>query len=248
MSFKTNLRTFYALLILPSFLHAQQAPGGSSSRIDRWPIVNIAEKQLASNLRLFTGAEYIRNGQHAQGSPFFLSELPMDGSVLYDGVSYEHVPLQYDLVTGEVVAHDSAGDVNISLVRDNLPRFSLSGRRFIWLPAAGDSDRSISSSYYELLVDGRTPLLARHEKRLFFPITREDAVKYVATDIYFVRLNDKYIRVDGRRSLLNALADKKDQLKKFIRQHDLNFSKDLENALQQVTAFYNQLNFTQLKN
>lgn len=248
MSFKTNLRTIYAVLILPSFLHAQQAPEGSSSRIDRWPIVSIAEKQLGNNLRLFTGAEYIRNGQHAQGYPFFQSDLPLDGSVLYDGVSYEHVPLQYDLVTGDVVAHDSTGDVNISLVRDKLPRFSLSGHRFIRLPAAGDSDRSISPYYYDLLEDGLTPLLVRHEKKLVFPGNKEDSVKYVATDIYFVRLNGKYIRVDGRRSLLNALADKKDQLKKFIRQHDLNFSKDPEKALQQATAFYNQLHFTQLKN
>jgi len=210
--------------------------------------VSIAEKQLGNNLRLFTGAEYIRNGQHAQGYPFFLSELPLDGSVLYDGVSYEHVPLQYDLVTGEVVAHDSTGDVNISLVRDKLPRFSIDGHGFVWLPAAGDSDRSISASYYELLEDGRTPLLARHEKRLVFPNNKEDSVKYVATNIYFVRLDGKYIRVDGRRSLLNTLADKKDQLRKFIRQHDLNFSKDLEKALQQVIVFYNQLHFTQLKN
>jgi hypothetical protein len=208
----------------------------------------MVEKQLGSNFRLFTGAEYIRNGQHAQGFPFFLSELPLDGSVLYDGVSYEHVPLQFDLVTGEIVAHDSAGDVNISLVRDKLPRFALSRHIFIWLPAAGDSDRSINPSYYELIVDGRAPLLARHEKKLIFPTNKEDSVKYVATDIYFIRLEGKFIRVDGRRSLLNALGDKKDQLKKFIRQHDLSFAKDLENALQQVTAFYNQLNFTQLKN
>jgi len=236
------------LLILPSFLHAQQAAGDSSSRIDRWPIVNIAEKQLGNNLRLFTGAEYIRNGQHAQGYPFFLSESPLDGSVLYDGVSYEHAPLQYDLVTGEVVAHDSTGDANISLVQDKLPRFSIKGHHFIRLPAAGDSDRSISASYYELLEDGRTPLLARHEKRLVFPFNKEEAVKYLATDIYFVRLDGRYIRVDGRRSLLNTLADKKDQLRKFIRQHDLDFSKDLENALRRAIAYYNQLNFTQLKN
>jgi len=241
MSFKTKLRTFCTLLILPSFLHAQPSAGDSSSRIDRWPIVSIAQKQLAGNLRLFTGAEYIRNGQHAQGYPFFRSELPLDGSVLYDGASYEHIPLQYDLVTGEVVTHDSADNANISLVREKLPRFTISGHTFLWLPAAGDSDRSISPSYYELLEDGRTPLLARHEKKLVFPTNKEDSVKYLSFDTYLVRLDGKYLRVDGRRSLLSILADKKDQLRKFIRQHDLNFNKDLENALQQAIHYYTQL-------
>lgn len=240
MSFKTNLRIFYTLLILPSFLHAQQSPG-DSSRIDRWPIVSIAQKRLAGNLRLFTGAEYIRNGQHAQGYPFFQSELPLDGSVLYDGASYEHIPLQYDLITGEIITHDSIDNANISLVRDKLPRFTISGHIFLWLPAGGDSDRSISAGYYELLEDGSARLMVRHEKRLVFPSTKDDSVKYVAADIYFVRLDGRYIRVEGRRSLLNMLADKRDQLKKFIRQHELNFKKDLENALRQTIHYYTQL-------
>jgi len=242
MSFKTNLRRFYTLLILPSFLHAQQPPGDSSSHIDRWPVVSIAQKQLGNNLRLFTGAEYIRNGQHAQGYPFFQSELPLDGSVLYDGASYEHIPLQYDLITGEVVTHDSTSDANISLVREKLPRFTISEHTFIWLPAAGDSAIDFDPGYYELLYDGPYTLVARHEKKIVYPTTNEEIMKYVGSDSYFLQLrHNQYVRIEGQRSLLKTLADKKDLIKKFIRQNKLNFDKDPGNTLVQVIHYYTQL-------
>lgn len=241
MSFKTNLRIFYTLLILPSFLHAQQSPG-DSSRIDRWPIVSIAQKRLAGNLRLFTGAEYIRNGQHAQGYPFFLSELPLDGSVLYDGAGYEHIPLQYDLITGEIITHDSIDNANISLVRDKLPRFTISGHIFLWLPAGGDSSVNLDPGYYELLYDGPYALVARHEKKIVYPTTNEEIMKYVASDSYFLaQQHNQYVRIEGQRSLLKILADKKDLIKKFIRQNKLNFGKDPGNTLVQVIHYYTQL-------
>jgi len=242
MSFKTKLRTFCTLLILPSFLHAQPSAGDSSSRIDRWPIVSIAQKQLAGNLRLFTGAEYIRNGQHAQGYPFFQSELPLDGSVLYDGASYEHIPLQYDLVTGEIVTHDSVNNANISLVREKLPRFTISGRTFLWLPAAGDSITNLDPSYYELLYPGPYTLVVRHEKKIVYPTTNEEIMKYVASDSYFLeQQRNQYVRIEGQRSLLKILADKKDLIKKFIRQNKLSFNKDPGNTLVQVIHYYTQL-------
>jgi hypothetical protein len=217
--------------------------------------VSIAQKQLGSNLRLFTGAEYIRNGQHAQGYPFFLSDQPLDGSLLYDGAYYDHTPLQFDLVTGDIVTPDAAAGASISLVKEKLPRFSLAGHPFVRLPMADDSDRTMSPGYYELLEDGPSlledgttlpkngPILlvARHEKKLVFPTNSEDPVKYLSFDSYFIRLDGRYTRVEGRRSLLNILADKKDLLKKFIRQHDLNFNKDLEKALQQSIHYYTQL-------
>jgi len=242
MSFKTKLRTIYALLILPSFLHAQQSPGDSSSRIDRWSVVSIAQKQLAGNLRLFTGAEYIRNGQHARGYPFFQSELPLDGSVIYDGASYEHIPLQYDLVTGEVVTHDSMNDANISLVHEKLTRFTISGHTFIWLPAAGDSAATLDPGYYELLDDGPYTLVARHEKKIVYPTTTEEIMKYVASDSYFLEQpNNQYARIEGEHSLLKILADKKELVKKFIRQNKLNFNKAPGDMLVQVIHYYTQL-------
>jgi hypothetical protein len=242
MSFKTKSRAVLIVLILPSFLIAQPSPADSSSQRDWWPIKSAARKQIGSNLRLFTGAEYIRNGQHAQGFPFFQSEQPLEGSVFYDGASYEHIPLQYDLVTGDVVTHDPDNDANISLVPEKLTRFSIAGHTFIWLPAAGDSGTNIDPGYYELLYPGPFILVARHEKKLVYPTSNEEMLKYVAVDNYFFQpQRNQYVRIDGQHSLLNILADKKDLIKKFIHQNKLNINKDPGGTLVQVIHYYNQL-------
>ncbi|HEY4206084.1 MAG TPA: hypothetical protein VGM31_04685 [Puia sp.] len=239
MPFKTSL--FYTLLILPSFLYAQLSAGDSSSRLDRWPVDSLVQNQLGGNLRLFTGAEYIRNGQHAQGHPFFQSDIPLDGSASYDGANYENILLQYDLITGEVITHDSTVNANISLVREKLPRFTISGHVFLWLPAVGDSAITLDPGYYEMLYNGPCSLVARHEKKMVYPTTNEEIVKYVESTNYFLRRDGQYFRIEGQHSLLKVLADKKDPLKKFIRQNKLQFDKYPGNALIQVIHYYTQL-------
>jgi hypothetical protein len=242
MSFKTKSRTVLSVLFVPCLLHAQQSVGDSSARAARWPVISVAQRQLGTDLRLFTGAEYIRNGQHAQGFPFFQSEQPLDGSVLYDGASYEHVPLQYDLVTGDVVTHDSTADANISLVKERLARFTISGHIFIWLPVTGDSAFNLDPGYYELLSEGTYTLVARHEKKLAYPTTNEEILKYAAVDNYYLaRQNSQYAHIDGLHSLMKILADKKELVKKFIHQNKLNFDKDPGNTLVHVIHYYTQL-------
>jgi len=64
--------------------------------------MTLSAATMGNNLRLYTGPEYVRNGIKALGYPFFQSEDALDGSFVYDGASYDHIPLQYDLVTDEV--------------------------------------------------------------------------------------------------------------------------------------------------
>lgn len=243
MTIKTKLRTFYTpFLILSSFLHAQTSSTDAAHRATQLTFAQtVSKREMGNNLRLFTGAQYIRNGQHAQGYPFFQSDVPLDGALFYDGASYDHIPLQFDLVTGEVVTHDSVNDANISFVREKLPRFTISGHAFLWLPDAADSDASLAPGYYELLVDGAYTLIARHEKKMVYPTTNEEIPKYVASSAYFLQVHNHYVRIEGQRSLLKVLADKKEALKKFIRQNKLDFGKDVSHALVETIHYYTQL-------
>jgi hypothetical protein len=243
MSFKTKLRIIYTLcLILPSFLNAQQSPVEATNHTDQVNFVwTLSQKEMGNNLRLYTGSEYIPNGQHALGYTFFQSDVPLDGSLLYDGAFYDHILLQYDLVAEEIVIRDTINNANIRLVKEKLPAFSISGHTFLWLPAVGDSDITLNPGYYELLYDSACRLIAKHEKKMIYPSTKEEILKYVPSDTYFLRWHNQYILIEGRRALLNVLADKKDQLKKFIRQNKLDFNRDPANAFIQTIHYYTQL-------
>jgi len=243
MPFKTKLRIFYIYclaLIPPPGAHAQPRPTDSLSLNARSALLALSAGALGNDLRLYTGAEYVRNGINAIGYPFFQSEAPLDGSLMYDDAFYDHVPLQYDLVTDEVFIHDTIADISISLVKDKLPRFTISGHTFTLLK--GDSSASLNDhKFYEVLCDGPYPLYGRYDKKLVFPANREDTTRYTSANAYFLRLHDQYFRIEGQRTLLNALSDKKEELKKYIRRNKPDFKHDPSNAYAMVVNYYTQL-------
>lgn len=232
MTIKTKLRTFYIL-----YLFLIHLPGAHSQSTSPDPAL---VSSLGNNYRLYTGAEYVRNGLKANGHAFFQSDSTLAGSLFYDGATYDNIPLQYDLVTDEVFIYDNINNVSISLVKDKLPRFTIGGHTFVTIKA--DSTTNISSKkFYELLNDAPYALYGRYDKKLVFPTNREDALKYTSSQAYYLKLKDQYIRIDGQRSLLRALDDKRDELKKFIRQNDPDFKHNPGNAYAMVIHYYTQL-------
>ena len=232
MTVKTKLRTFYIL-----YLFLIHPPGAHSQSTSPDPALT---NSLGNNFRLYTGAEYVRNGLRATGYPFFQSDSTLIGSLFYDGASYDNVPLQYDLVTDEVFIYDNINNVSISLVKDKLPRFTIGGHSFIRIKsdsASGFGD----NKFYEVLHDGVYPLYARYDKKLVFPTNREDVLKYTSSNFYYLKIKDQYIHIDGQRALLHALDDKKDELKKYIRQNKPDFKHDPGHAYYMVLHYYTQL-------
>jgi len=243
LPFKTRLHIFYIYcipLLLPPGAHTQPLATDTLSINARATLQTLSAKAMGSDLRLYTGAEYVRNGLRAVGNPFFQSEYPLDGSLVYDGATYDHIPIQYDLVTDEVFIHDTIADVSISLIKDKLPRFTISGHTFTLLQ--GDSPADLGSKkFYEILCDGPYPLYGRYDKKLIFPTNREDTLHYTSFNMYFLRMHDRYLRIEGQRSLLNALSDKKDELKKYIRHNKPDFKRTPSTAYAMIVNYYTQL-------
>ncbi|HXB95846.1 MAG TPA: hypothetical protein VNU70_11830, partial [Puia sp.] len=69
----------------------------------------------------------------------------------------------------------------------------------------------------------------------------DDLARYDQENFYFLQAGDRYYRIDGKDDLLDALKDKKDALKKYIRENNIRFSNHMEKALIQTTAYYLQI-------
>jgi hypothetical protein len=194
--------------------------------------------------RLFNGYEYIRNGIPAKGFPFFASDSLERGSLCYDGILYPEIPLEYDLVQDKVIIHDLAGKALISLISEKVGYFTIGTHRFRYVEATSTMEDAPGPGFYEVLyVSGPLTLFARHEKQLQFPTSSNDQARYYATSHYFLNTNDRFYRVDGIDALVKALQDKRDALKKYIRENKIHFKKQPEAALIQVTAYYRQISF-----
>lgn len=195
---------------------------------------------MGSATHLYTGQEYIPNGQKAEGTAFFSADNPTPGFVFYDGVLYRNIDLQYDEVADQVIVN--TGAAFIRLVKEKVGCFGIGGHDFRWLQEYPAASSGMTPGFYEQLYN--SPLItlyARREKKLVFPSRPEEQLKYVQINTWYLDFQHTRYRVEGQHSLLNILKDKKEQLKKFIRDNDLHFSRRLEEALIRTTAYYAQL-------
>jgi|SRR5579872_4390559 len=193
--------------------------------------------------RLYNGLEYIRNGTAAKGFPFFDADSLRSGTLFYDSLLFDHVPLEYDLVEDQLIMPDFSGKALISLIPQKIDHFSIGEHLFRYIDADKTASILHKTGFYEVLYQkGSTAILARREKKLIFPSNREEQAHYDQSNAYFLALDGQYFSIEGRNDLLDALKDKKNELKQYIRTNRIRFNKrDLENALIRTTDFYLQI-------
>jgi hypothetical protein len=197
---------------------------------------------LGDDSRLYNGYEYIRNGTPAKGFPFFDTDSLQTGSLFYDGILYRDIPLEYDLVQDELIIYDHTGSALIGLISGKIDHFSIGPHQFRYQVADKTASSLPKTGFYEVLfASGSVMLLERREKKLIFSTNRDDLARYDQENMYFLHIGDRFYRVDGKDDLLDVLKDKKDALKKYIRENKIRFSKQMEKALIQVTGYYLQI-------
>ncbi|HEX4373138.1 MAG TPA: hypothetical protein VHZ50_07545 [Puia sp.] len=225
--------------ILSTTLIAQQTHDSTFFKQAVDHLLENYKKEMGANSLLYNGPEYVRNGRRATGFPFFESDDMLTGSINYNGVDYRNVEMHYDLVSDQVIVHEY-NKASISLVNEKIGYFSILDHHFLKLAQAA-SITGLKPGFYELMYMGRTPLLARREKKLIFPSNTEEEPKYTQYNFYYIKKGNNYFVVDSKNSLLDVLKDKKDLLKKYIKAEKLNFNKHFEDALKKTIAYYDQV-------
>ncbi len=161
------------------------------------------------------------------------------GSVFYDGILYGDLDLVYDLVNEQVVINDPYNIYKISLINEQVDRFTIGSHPFIHLRDSLNASAP-RVGFYEELCQGRTTLLKREKKVVQEDLTSGEIRRFIIhTTSYYLKKGQTYYAVNNKRSLLHALNDQSGEVKKFIRKNDLSMRRDEENTLIKVSAWYN---------
>lgn len=204
------------------------------------PATSYTRTRLGADSRLYNGREYIRNGTPAKGSPYFQWDSLRPGSLDYDGITYD-IPMEYDLAQDQLVIRNYADNILIGLVSERATRFSIGSFLFRYI-GPGTDHLPEPGFYQELFAGSRVTLLARRRKDLVFPSTPDQLAQYVRIDAFFLLLDSTSYRINSEKELLEILADKKSDLKKYIRKDHLSFRRQhLEGSLIRAVAYYQQI-------
>ena len=200
---------------------------------------------MGAGSRLYTGSEYLGNGHQAKGSPFFLTDSSLPGSVEYQGQRYDNLDMQYDLLSGAILIKDYTHNYNIELPKDKVARFSIAHHEFWYLIPDRSSPSNMEAAYYErLYYDRQNPagpaLFARREKKIVIPSSVDEQAFYQLVNSWYLLIGGQFYQVESKNRLLDILKDKKDLVKKIIREQHLNFKKEFERALIKTVEYYAQ--------
>lgn len=246
-------RVFYkyaigcAVILLPGVKSfGQSADADTTARqakIDN--IVAGYYSSIGEQSRLYSGTEYNFYNKLIKGSAYYTESSEFTtGTVEYDGFEYKNLQLMFDLVKGSVVMQLPSKIVSIELVTNRVQSFDIFGHHFVMIDALTQPNGvKLASGFYDLLYKGKTEFIAHREKTIqasssvtldsFF--TDEDTTMYL-------KINGSYSSFSSKNSLLNLLKNKKPELKKFIKDNQIDFHDAKEQSMVKVIAYYDQIN------
>lgn len=190
-----------------------------------------------SELLLFQGSDYAEYEAIQNEHPFFLSDDWIIGSLRYNKNVYSNIPLQFDIHSDKLITEHPGNAKKIVLVPQHVSWFTINGHHFVYL-----DDANIPAGYYEVLVDGKTKLLANYHKA-FQESTTTGRLEVRVEEIkrYFIYKNGELLAVKGKSTLLGALDEERSALQQEIKRKRLNFNRTKEKALIESVTFYNNL-------
>lgn len=235
---------FFVNTILPSFAQTQYSPDTSITQLQRNNTIERYYNSLDVQAGLYNGSEYIVYVSLLKdGHPYLDTTTLTIGTVLYDGMVYNNVPMLYDIVKDELIAQHFNKVFYIQLVHSKVDEFNILNRAFKHLGVDSTKKGNVRNGFYELLYDGNIKLYAKRIKTIqeYIPDMKIERRVFTAYR-YFIYKDDVYHEVFNESSVLKVLDDKKTMLKQALRKQRIKFRKQREAAMKLMLHQYENTN------
>ena len=198
-------------------------------------------QSFGSQSALYNGPTY--NGylfRFKEGHPYFFAEAMTIGSVMYDGIRYDSVLMQYDEIADILVVRNPEGKIRLW---EKVTSFHLYNSEFILLEKDTGLMKAGSSRFYNQLYKGKITLLKKQIKTIREEISNaNELLKFVdQKDHYYILKDGHWYPINSRKDFYKILGEKEGDVKQFVKTYKLSFRKDRQNMLTRATAYYDSL-------
>ena len=171
---------------------------------------------------------------------FFLKKRPTEGVLVFDGVVFEQIELQYNLFTQEVIAllETQNRERYVQLTPDKVSRFSIFEHDFVQV--SGDS--VMTDGIYELAYEGKGSdvFIKRTGKRIKSIEDHERIEKFIPINRYYVSNEFGTFQITSKKKLIEAYQNS-ELLISTIKKHKVKFSKKkIEQGLVSAVSLFEE--------
>jgi hypothetical protein len=194
---------------------------------------------------LFQTSQSIVNGKLHQtrypggdGHPYFGEFSWMSGIISINEVKIPYHAIRYDLLSDDLlIQHFSVTGSHIIIVnKDIVGEFMLGDHKFCLLESQPGADFNFEPGYYESKYRSNTELWIKWNK--FFSERSSGSGEYKQTRNVFIKNGNQFYKITNRKSLLQALQEREEDLKEYLRQHGITVSRAGIDQLISIVRYY----------
>ncbi len=194
---------------------------------------------------LYNGPEYYFYDPIIKGNAYFSNVNAFTpGSIFYDGLLFNGVPMLYDIYSDKVVVLLYNHFSKFSLIQERVKSFDFLDHHFININADTlNVNAVVKSGFYDELYNGKSQVLVKRSKNMQTTTGGlEGPESYFDPAVsYYIRKNNIYYSFSSQGSMLTVLKDKKKELQQYIRANQINFRKEPEEAMVKIASYYDHL-------
>jgi hypothetical protein len=186
------------------------------------------------------GREVIDYPDKPGSHPFYLEDRFVDGSINGFGVTYNDIPVKYDIVHDKLIVLDFNKIFKVEQVSERIDSFQLLGHGFVRLTADSMEQSGIVTGFYDRLYMGKSVALFAKRKKIPSELIKEghSDLSFKERNYYFIRKDDIYYPVSDKSSIMNVLKDKKKELDSFLKKDKIKFNKNRELSMTMLAEHY----------
>jgi hypothetical protein len=194
----------------------------------------VRENQVLYNGKIWRNLYY-----QVQEKQFLFSNEFLPGSLTISGKEFNNINLKYDIFKDELLTPVDNGII-LQLNKEMIDSFSLNFKnniyRFIRL-----KEDSGPGGYFKILYKGKSALYLKYYKKIDkLAVEGQYDMFYQYSKLFFVKDNMVY-QITGKSDLLNAIADKKELMKTFIKKNKLNVSEKIPESFIPILRYFDGL-------
>lgn len=190
---------------------------------------------IGNQAPLYNGPVY-RNQRASinNGSPFFKNAHPVAGSIHYNGILYEHIPLLFDVLGKKVLTPlPGSPETLVEIDLNKVSFFAVEESRFVRLPQSND--------FLEVLhEDEKSSVYRLYRKEVKEDLSGQFTERNI-TEIktVYVLKEGTLHKIANRNALMKVYADKRKELANFLQKEKYDMKKDPASATVAAARFYN---------
>ncbi len=190
---------------------------------------------------LINGVKFYKSPEAVSGNEFFLNDKPSPGRITVNGIMYPNVFLKYDLVKQDVILeynYPSGGKMQIIIDKEKITEFEIFNKTFkkYYFPSTGEL-------FFQTLTAGDLVCLIYWQK-ILVPSTSSLQYVYIYSEEYrktYLLFENKLCKFAGQRSFLKLFPEYGDEIKKFIKRHQLEIRNISDDDLVRLLEYCNGL-------